>query len=321
MYRVVQLSLLGSILSNLLLVLGCSCFLGGLRYKIQTFTTVSGSVNPGLLLLATSGLALPAALKLSGQIDGGKERENRDTLEFSRCCGLIMLCMYGGYLYFSLKTNLFEYEEKEKGKTEQEEERGLLDKGTEGEEVGGKPSAPLPPPPFPLDPDDELTLTYGCALKWLCLITALISVLSDVLIGTIEGFTHDNNVNPVFVAAVVIPIMGNAAEHAASVMFAWKGKIDISVAICVGSSIQIALCVLPACVTIGWATGREFDMFFEGYETVTLVLSVVVVSFLLQGGTSNWLAGAMLGGLYVMIAYGFWIHEGEEGEWGEGEGE
>ena len=180
---------------------------------------------------------------------------------------------------------------------------------------------PRPHPPlktFP-PPTDEVTLSYKLAVKWVFLTTTLIAFLSDVLVSTIETFTSDLGINPVFVAAVVVPIMGNAAEHGASVIFAVRGKMDISIAICVGSSIQISLCVLPACVLLGWVCGREFTMFFDGYETVCLLISVAVVSFFLQGGTSNWMAGVMMGGVYGMMAMGFWVHEKEEGEWGEEE--
>ncbi|GMH59431.1 hypothetical protein TrRE_jg10522, partial [Triparma retinervis] len=166
---------------------------------------------------------------------------------------------------------------------------------------------------------DEVTMGYSLSVQWLFLTTALIAFLSDVLVSTIETFTSNLGVNPVFVAAVAVPIVGNAAEHGASVLFAVRGKMDISIAICVGSSIQISLCVLPACVLLGWASGREFTMFFDGYETVCLLISVAVVSFFLQGGTSNWMAGVMMVGMYVMMSMGFWVHEKEEGEWGEDE--
>ncbi|GMI46972.1 hypothetical protein TrCOL_g1177 [Triparma columacea] len=113
LYRIVQLSLLGSILSNLLLVLGCSCYFGGLTRSIQPFTTVSGSVNPGLLWVATSGLALPAALKMSGQMNVKKDDVKHEVgeVEFSRGLAAVMLVMYGSYLWFSLRTNMFEFDQ------------------------------------------------------------------------------------------------------------------------------------------------------------------------------------------------------------------
>ena len=94
-------------------------------------------------------------------------------------------------------------------------------------------------------------------------------------------------------------------------MFAYRNKMDICLGIAVGSSIQIALCVLPACVLLGWITDREFSLYFEGYETACLVMTVMTVSFFLVGGTSNWLIGALFIGLYMIIAWGFWIHEKE----------
>ena len=123
---------------------------------------------------------------------------------------------------------------------------------------------------------------------WLSLLTLFLGVLSDVLSGTIASFTTSRGVNPVFVSAVVIPIFCNAAEHASGVLFAARGRMDVALNIALGSSVQIALLVTPACVLGGWLTGREFTLFFEGYETASLLITVVIVSFFLNGGTSNW---------------------------------
>ena len=111
-----------------------------------------------------------------------------------------------------------------------------------------------------------------------------------------------------FVAAVVLPVFGNAAEHASSVTFAYRNKMDVCLGIAVGSSIQIALGVTPLCVLVGWATGRDLSLFFDGFETAALLVSVVIVCFILQGGTSNWLVGVLLLGAYAIVCEGFWIH-------------
>lgn len=130
--------------------------------------------------------------------------------------------------------------------------------------------------------------------------------------GTLEEFATKHNISAVFVAAVVLPIFGNAAEHAASVVFAYRNKMDICLGIAIGSSIQIALCVIPFCVLIGWATNRELSLFFDGFETASLLVSVITVCFLLQGGTSNWLVGLLLMGAYAIVCEGFWIHRIED---------
>ncbi|GMH90413.1 hypothetical protein TrST_g5527 [Triparma strigata] len=314
LYRVVQLSLLGSILSNLLLVLGCSCLLGGYRFRIQRFTTVSGAVSSGMLMVATAGLVLPCALKMSGQED-----DALDEINFSRGTALVMFFMYWCYLLFSLKTNQFEFDSV--AHAAEERNRSTPKKVGDGHDSDGEEAemssllssaARSPVVVADVDDDDEdAVMTYDLALKWLFAVTAVVGFLSDVLVGTIEAFTERNGLNPVFTAAIVIPIFGNAAEHAASVMFAYRNKMDICLGIAVGSSIQIALCVVPACVLLGWATDRDFSLFFEGYETACLVMTVMTVSFFLIGGTSNWLIGALFIGLYIIIAFGFWIHEKE----------
>ncbi|GMH71138.1 hypothetical protein TL16_g10964, partial [Triparma laevis f. inornata] len=304
LYRVVQLSLLGSILSNLLLVLGCSCLLGGSRYRIQRFTTVSGAVSSGMLMVATSGLVLPCALKMSGQEDDGD-----DEINFSRGTALVMFFMYWCYLLFSLKTNQFEFDSVPHPAEVRGSKPDSLQHDSDDE---AEMSSLLSPRKAEEEEEEEVAvLSYHLALKWLLFVTAVVGFLSDVLVGTIEAFTERNGLNPVFTASIVIPIFGNAAEHAASVMFAYRNKMDICLGIAVGSSIQIALCVLPACVLLGWITDREFSLYFEGYETACLVMTVMTVSFFLVGGTSNWLIGALFIGLYMIIAWGFWIHEKE----------
>ena len=127
--------------------------------------------------------------------------------------------------------------------------------------------------------------------------------------NTLEEFTTKHNISAVFVAAVILPLFGNAAEHAASIVFAYRNKMDICLGIAIGSSIQIALCVIPFCVLIGWATGRELSLFFDGFETASLFVAVVTVCFLLQGGTSNWLVGLLLVCVYAIVCMGFWIHK------------
>jgi Ca2+:H+ antiporter len=110
---------------------------------------------------------------------------------------------------------------------------------------------------------------------------------------------------------IVIPIIGNAAEHAGAIMFAMKNKLDLSLGVAVGSSTQIALMVLPLLVLIGWCEGKDMTLNFQSYEAVTLFLSVVMVTFCINHGTSNWLVGALLIGAYIIISIGFYAHEDE----------
>ena len=119
-------------------------------------------------------------------------------------------------------------------------------------------------------------------------------------------------ISKVFIAAIILPIVGNAAEHAGAVMFAVKGKLDLSLGVAIGSSTQIALCVLPLLVIIGWMGGYDLSMNFGGFETGTLFLSVISVTFAIKDGHSNWLLGLTLCCAYLVIAVGFWAHKNQE---------
>eukprot|EP01062_Namystynia_karyoxenos_P013526 TRINITY_DN14879_c0_g1_i1.p1 TRINITY_DN14879_c0_g1~~TRINITY_DN14879_c0_g1_i1.p1 ORF type:complete len:465 (+),score=170.93 TRINITY_DN14879_c0_g1_i1:94-1395(+) len=292
--RVVQLSLLGSILSNLLLVLGLSCFIGGLRWKVQTFKVVSGAVPTAMLNLATMGLLFPAVLRMSGQND-----DSSDEVNFSRFAAAVMLFMYAGYLVFQLRTHSEEFEGADAGRASPP----ITD-----EHAGDCERPPPPPLQEQEGADGALVSCWGC-VAWLAAITVAVNKLCERLVGTLEGFTKHYGVNSVFVSAVLIPVVGNAAEHAAAMLFAYRNRMDICMSIAVGSSTHIALLVLPGCVLVAWGMGRQLTLFFNGFETAALFSSVLTVTALLHGGTSNWLVGLLLVGAYCIIACGFWVHE------------
>ncbi|KAJ9459833.1 Vacuolar cation/proton exchanger 5 [Diplonema papillatum] len=325
LYRVVQLSLLGSILSNLLLVLGVACFVGGLRWKIQTFKVVSGAVPSAMLLIAVIGTLLPAALKMSGQED-----DRSDEVNFSRFVAIVLLTMYGAFLVFQLRTHSEEFE----GANEVTEYPSALRKDDEDPSFASSeaPAVFVPnllntsysqhdasaasyeaiivEPSCPPTPTAEPpVLNMWESIGWLAFITVVISLISEVIVSTIEGFTKQYNVNSVFTSAVIIPVFGNAAEHAAAILFAYRNRMDICMGIAVGSSTQIALCLLPICVLVGWFIDRPLTLFFNGFETASLMASVIIVTAILQNGTSNWLMGFLLVGAYLVIACGFWVHE------------
>lgn len=156
---------------------------------------------------------------------------------------------------------------------------------------------------------DELGFTN--ALIWLAVITALIAVLSEAISDSIQDAADSAGVSGVFIAAILLPIVGNAAEHAGAIMFAMKGKVDLTLGVAVGSSTQIALCVLPLLVIIGWMANKDLSLDFGGFEGSALFLSVVSVTFVLKDGSSNWLLGAALVGAYLIISVAFWTHLNE----------
>eukprot|EP00270_Netrium_digitus_P012382 TRINITY_DN4016_c0_g1_i1.p1 TRINITY_DN4016_c0_g1~~TRINITY_DN4016_c0_g1_i1.p1 ORF type:complete len:476 (-),score=139.71 TRINITY_DN4016_c0_g1_i1:78-1505(-) len=270
--RVVQLSLLGSILSNMLLVLGCAFFFGGLRFKHQKFNKTGAMVNSGLLLMAVFGLTSPAVL----QSTHTERHERSSELALSRFSSCVMLVAYAAYLYFQLKSHSHLYEEEGEGND---------------------------------DNDEEEILGFWGAVVWLGIITVYISILSEYLVTAIEDAAADWNVPISFLSVIILPIVGNAAEHASAVIFAMRNKLDISLGVAIGSSTQISMFVIPFCVVVAWVFNIDMDLNFHIFETATLFITVLVVSVILQEGESNYFKGVMLILSYLIASAAFFVHE------------
>ena len=274
MLRLVQLSLLGSILSNLLLVLGCGFFFGGLKHKIQGFSKNSVAPTSGLLLLGVMAMLLPAVLRSTHSEIHGSSSD----VGLSRFSSIILLSMYLAFLYFQLFTHreLFE------------------DSNNEGED----------------DDDDEFPeITFWSGIIWLGVFTIFISVLSDYLVDTIEGTAKSVGIPVSFISVILLPIVGNAAEHAAAIMFAIKDKMDITIGVAVGSSTQICLFVIPFSVLIAWMANRPLDLNFAPFETVTLFASVITAVILIGDGQSHWLKGLTLILAYFILSAAYFVHK------------
>ncbi|KAK0602826.1 hypothetical protein LWI29_037341 [Acer saccharum] len=286
MIRVVQLSLLGSILSNMLLVLGCAFFCGGLVFynQEQKFTKATVVVNSGLLLMAVMGLLFPAVLHYTHtEVHFGKSE-----LALSRFSSCIMLVAYAAYLFFQLKNQKDLYVPL----TEEESQSG---DGDHDNDDGGDDEAP--------------EISKWESIIWLSIMTAWISILSEYLVDAIQGASASWGIPISFISVILLPIVGNAAEHASAIMFAMKDKLDISLGVAIGSSTQISMFGIPFCVVIGWIMGRPMDLNFQLFETATLFITVIVVAFFLQEGTSNYFKGLMLILCYLIVAASFFVHE------------
>lgn len=267
--RVVQVSLLGSVLSNLLLVLGFSFLVGGARRSQQTFNRTAAGTNTGLLLLAVLGLMFPMLLTTTHD-----DESPASALKLSRVTGVALLIVYGLFIFYQLKTHTHLFED-------------------EGED----------------DEDDEPPqLGFAGAIIWCAIITGLISLLSEMLVSAIEGAAKGLGVPVLFIGTILLPIVGNAAEHAAALIFAYKNKLDLSLGIAVGSATQIALFVIPLMVVLGWMMGQPLSLDFHVFETACLLLTVLIVSSVLASGTSDWLRGVMLLVAYFLVAASFWVH-------------
>jgi Ca2+:H+ antiporter len=162
------------------------------------------------------------------------------------------------------------------------------------------------------DDDEEDVLGLRNGLIWLGIITVATALASDAVCATIQDATEKIGVSKVFTAAVILPIVGNACEHAGAVLFAVKGKLDLTLGIAIGSSTQIALCVLPFMVILGWMMDHDLSMNFGAFESGTLFLTVVAVTFAIKDGTSNWLLGLTLMVTYAVVALGFWAHHNDD---------
>ncbi|KAI7980689.1 Vacuolar cation/proton exchanger 5 [Camellia lanceoleosa] len=277
--RVVQQSLLGSILSNMLLVLGSAFFIGGISHsnKQQVFNKANAEMNSGLLLMAVMGLMFPAVLHVTHtELHYGKSE-----LALSRFSSCVMLVAYAAYLFFQLKS-----------------QRNLY--GTINEEESQADGS--------LVDEEAPEITKWESIIWLFILTMWISFLSEYLVNAIEGASVTLNIPVAFISVILLPIVGNAAEHASAIMFAMKDKLDISLGVAIGSSTQISMFGIPFCVVYGWFLGHPMDLNFQLFETATLFMTVLVVAFMLQEGTSNYFKGLMLLLCYMIVAASFFVH-------------
>ena len=265
MITVVQASLVGSILGNLLLVLGLSLLWGGLNHQKQTFNQPALSMNGSLLLLAVLAMLIPAAVDIGGGA-------SNSILQLSRYASLVLLVMYGLALLFQLKTHSHIF-------------------ATEG----------------PSDGHDDPSMTNKDAWTLLIVATILVAWMAEVLVHSIDEAANSLNMPTLFIGVILLPFFGNAAEHFTAVLVAGKDKMDLSLAIAIGSSVQIAVFVAPLMVLFAWVMGVGLSLEFGPLETVATFLSVLVVNSILNDGTTNWLEGSMLLACYAILGLSFWM--------------
>mmetsp|Transcript_70463 Transcript_70463/g.206138 ORF Transcript_70463/g.206138 Transcript_70463/m.206138 type:complete len:448 (+) Transcript_70463:93-1436(+) len=277
---VVKGTLLGSVLSNLLLVLGMSFVAGGFTpldgkvlNKRQAFSTVVALTNVTMLLLATAAMALPTIFFSTVGGLGGEEPDAR-TLEVSRYCSTYILSAYVAYLLFQLYTHAEAF-------TSSDEEESEFD----------------------LQPQ----LTIGGAMLLLTVTTTMVAVSSEFLVGSIDGLVEKWQLGKAFIGIVLLPIVGNACEHVGAIRMAMSEKVDITIGIAVGSSTQVALFVVPFAVIVGWAIDEPMDLNFGPMDTTVLVFAVLLTFSIITDGMSTWLEGYMLIIAYLIIATLYWF--------------
>jgi len=260
--EVVKASITGSIIGNILLVLGLSLLVGGLRYKTQTFSVRAAELQVTLLVLAIVALVMPELFELS--YPGGVPN-------VSLGISVILLVGYVLGLVFSLHTH-----------------KDVFNPVTHEQE--------------------EPVWSRNLAIAVLLGSTVLVGLVAEILVGSVEGVTANLGLTAIFTGVIIIAIIGNAAEHGAAVVMAWKNKMDLSVGIATISSVQIALFVTPVLVLASLALGEPLTLAFESFELVAIILSVAILAVLAKDGETNWYEGVLLLLVYAIIGIGFFFH-------------
>lgn len=259
----VKASITGSILGNLLLILGLALVAGGLRRSELRFNRTSAGMNAGMLALAVVALVLPALFHALHPEHTARLSE----LRMSEAVAVILLLTYGLSLLFTLRTH-----------------RCLF-------------WSDVHPPEGP-------PWGTGKAVLMLALATMVVAVESEVLVHAATEATKTVGLTETFLGLIIIPIIGNAAEHATAVVVARKGKIDLALQIALGSSTQVALLVAPLLVFVGVALGRDMNLVFTPFEVMTLSLATIVTAIITLDGESHWFEGVQLLAVYGMVAVG-----------------
>jgi Ca2+:H+ antiporter len=301
---IVKTSLIGSMLSNLLLVLGMSFFLGGVNRPEQFFNVTVAQTASSLLALCIASLIIPTVFHNTIAEDNNDVGDALRNQELSHGTAVILLIVYGCYLLFQLKTHAEMYNEPSqkvpKRKSSKLEdgaaERGVatIGAGTAAASGGGvnlKNLLHKQPNDEEEEEEDEFetpSLSVIGALVTLAVSTTLVAFCSEFMVSSINGLTATGGVSTTFVGLILLPIVGNAAEHATAVTVAMKDKMDLSIGVAVGSSMQIALLVFPFIIILGWILGKDcMTLYFDTFQIATLFVSVLLVNYLIQDGKSR----------------------------------
>ncbi|AET41335.1 Vcx1p Ecym_8039 [Eremothecium cymbalariae DBVPG len=278
--RIVQASMLGSLLSNLLLVLGFCFLFGGYKRTQQKFNQTAAQTMSSLLAISCASLLIPAAFKAT--VPGNTKETmimiDDKILSLSRSTSIVLLLVYLLFLFFQLFTHkeMFEHQ------------------GEEIEDLSRKMKGD--------------SLSVRSSIGFLFVSTVLVSLAADFLVGSIDDIVASSGLSKTFIGLIVIPIVGNAAEHVTSVIVAMKDNMSLALSVAIGSSLQISLFVTPFMVLIGWWIDVPMTLNFSTFETATLFTSVFLSNYLILDGESNWLEGVMSLAMYTLIALAFFYY-------------
>ncbi len=266
-FATVKASLTGAIIGNLLLVLGLSVLLGGLKYKEQTFNGRLADHNATLMVLAVIGLFVPAVFVVTEHFSFDKDRF------LSLAVAAILIVSYALWLIFSMITH-----------------KDML----ADERTGG-------------DHGEQPAWSKGRSVLYLLAATVMVALVSEWLVHTLDAFSAKFGLSELFIGAFVIAIIGNAAEHSAAVMLALKNKIGAAVEIAIGSSLQIALFVAPVLILVSALMGNTMDIIFTPIELTAIGVSVFIAKSVSRDGRTNWYEGVLLLMVYVILGFAFYL--------------
>jgi len=278
----VKASITGAILGNIMLIFGLSMIAGGIHKKEQLFSRENAGLQSTMIFLAIIGLAIPTVL--SSTLLKPAEIENQLKIQFlSDALAIILLSVYIAGIVFTFFTHkhLFVSPQMEE---ENNNHNHNIDTTTTTKHW------------------DKKRAFFMLAISMVGVV-----VVSEILVGSVEETSKQFGFGEVFVGAIIIGIVGNAAEHSSAIILARKGKIDLSIGIAAGSGTQIALFVVPLLVIFGIILNQPFTLEFTIYELVTLFLAAIILNLIAHDGRSNWFEGVMLTAVYVIIAMGFYF--------------
>jgi Ca2+:H+ antiporter len=273
---IVKASITGTIISNLLLVMGLAMLLGGIRYKEQNFQSIVARVNGSSMTLAVIAILLPTMVLYTWN---GKETPAIE--ELSVTVAVVLIVVYALTLLFSLKTHSYLYDV------------GVVE--LEGD--AAHDSIPHKP---------NLWLWLGVLL----LATLAIAYESEIFVGVVEEATAGLGLTPFFTGVILLPLVGGAAEYVTAVSVALKNNMDLSVSVAMGSSLLVALLVAPILVLVGLLIHQPMTLTFNPFEVVAVAVAVIVANLISLDGRSNWLEGSLLLATYVILGAAFYFQPG-----------
>ena len=266
--EIVKASIAGSIISNLLLVLGSAMLLGGAKYKKQEFNQTAALAAGSALFLAVAALLMPAILPVTAPSISDASL-NLLSLLVAGC----LLIVYFALLFFSLHTHKYLY---------------IPKGGTE------KPN--------------KHTWSIEKSIFILGLATGGVVWMSQILVAMIEPVAHGLGWTDLFIGVVLVAIMSNAAEHSSAILMALRNKMTLSIEIAVGSATQVAMFIAPAFVVVSLILHKPMNLIFNSFELLSIFLSVIIVNIIIEDGESNWFEGFQLVMAYVIVAIAFFLH-------------